>query len=81
MKRDSDEYRKFAAEYEAKLEERKQDSVTYPYFCYWMFGWHRMDYITEEEALQLIKNHKMYETKPGCWHGYGREPIFISKRS
>ena len=48
MDRESEEYKRIRAEYEAKQKERRDNPDRYPYFVYFQFGYHHMTYMSEE---------------------------------
>lgn len=81
MTRDSEEYKQFCAEYEAKEKERKDNPDKYPYFAYYQFGFHRMTYITEEELKEAIEFYHLKSDCNGGYFRYGRQPITILPRS
>jgi len=82
MDRNSEEYRKFAAEYEADKKRRANDPVNYPWFEYQGFGWHNMTYLSDKEKDEAIKFYKgMFLTHDEKgnehWRRIGRQPIDI----
>lgn len=80
MTRDSEEYKQFCAEYEAKEKERRDNPDKYPYFAYHQYGFHRMTYITEEELKEAIKFYHLKSDCKGGYLRYGRQPITILPR-
>lgn len=80
MEKDSEEYKRFCAEYQAKEKERKDNPKKYPYFAYFQFGFHRMTYMSEDEVKDAIKFYHLNDNYKGGWFRYGRQPIFILPR-
>lgn len=80
MDRESDEYKRFRAEYEAKQKERRDNPDRYPYFVYFQFGYHRMTYMTEEEVRSAVKFYHLYSDGKGGYERFGGQPIFIVPR-
>ena len=80
MTRDSEEYKQFCAEYEAKEKERKDNPDKYLYFAYHQYGFHRMTYITEEELKEAIKFYHLKSDYKGGYFRNGRQPITILPR-
>ena len=80
MTKDSEEYRRFAAEYEAKQMERRENPDKYPYFAYFAFGFHRMTYMTEEEVKEAVKFYHLKSDYKGGYFRRGRQPIDILPR-
>ena len=80
MTRDSEEYKRFCAEYEAKEKERKDNPDKYPYFAYFQFGFHRMTYMTEDEAKEAVKFYHLKSDFKGGYFRCGRQPINIMPR-
>lgn len=71
-----------AEKYKKYITDRK-DASKYPWMIYWSFGWHDMQYLTDEEAQDLIKSYRL--TKITCegkemYVRYGRQPITIMRR-
>lgn len=81
MTRDSEEYKQFCSEYEAKEKERKDNPNTYPYFAYFQFGFHRMTYLSEEEVKDAVKFYHLKSDYKGGYFRYGRQPITILPRN
>lgn len=82
MKKGSPEHEAYKRAYEAERERRRNNPEEYPYFIYCMFGFHRMDYISEEEkndAISFYKGMIEYTDEKGHkgWKRYGRQPIQI----
>ena len=69
----------FKDSYLAEKQYRQEHPEIYPYFGYFMYGWHNMDNFTEEEAEELAKFYHMWKTKDG-WERAGRQPIIIRRR-
>lgn len=65
-----------------QIVERK-DVTEYPWMIYWSFGWHDMQYLTDEEAKDLIKSYRLtkivVEGKE-MFVRYSRQPITIMRR-
>lgn len=80
MNRESEEYKQFRAEYEAKEKERRDNPDKYPYFVYYQFGFHHMTYMTEEEVQEAVKFYRLYSDYHGGYQRLGRQPIFITPR-
>ena len=80
MTRDSEEYKQFCAEYEAKEKERRENPDKYPYFAYFQFGFHRMTYMTEDEVKEAVKFYHLKSDYKGGYFRYGRQPIDIMPR-
>lgn len=80
MEKDSEEYKRFCAEYQAKEKERKDNPKKYPYFAYFQFGFHRMTYMSEDEVKDAIKFYHLNDDCKGGWFRVGRQPIFILPR-
>lgn len=81
MEKGSAEHETYKAAYNAERERRRKDPVDYPWFTYHMYGWHRMDYISEEEKNEEVKTYRLMEYtdeygKKG-YKRYGRQPIQI----
>lgn len=66
-------------EYEAEQARRREDKDGYPWFCYFMFGWHNMQYLSEKEAKETIRFYKLHKDGD-TWQRYGRQPIYMSRR-
>ena len=82
MDRNSEEYKRMKAEYEAEDERRKNNPKDYPWFMYQQFGWHMMKYISDAEKDDAIGFYKgMFESKDTKGHPkyerFGRQPITI----
>lgn len=84
MKRDSEEYRKFKADYEAKELYKREHPQEYPWFVYFCFGWHSMTYMTDAEKDRTVKKYRLYEEKTDrgktMYSRGGRQPIYIVNR-
>lgn len=80
MTKDSEEYKQFCAEYEAKQKERRDNPGKYPYFAYFQFGFHRMAYMSEDEVKEAIKFYHLKDNYKGGWFRLGRQPIDILPR-
>lgn len=80
MNRDSKEYKQFCAEYEATQKERRENPNQYPYFAYFMFGFHRMTFMTEEEVDEAVNFYHLKSDGKGGYFRYGRQPIMITLR-
>lgn len=83
MEKGSPEHEAYKAAYNAKRERRRNDPEKYPWFTYHMYGWHRMDYISEEEKDDAVSFYRgMVEFTDGGghkgWQRYGRQPITIT---
>lgn len=81
MEKGSPEHEAYKAAYNAERERRRNDPEKYPWFTYHMYGWHRMDYISEEEKDDEVKTYRLMEYtdeygKKG-YKRYGRQPIQI----
>lgn len=81
MTKDSEEYKAFREEYEAKGKERRDNPDKYPYFAYFQFGFHNMTYLSEEEVKEAVKFYHLKSDYKGGYFRYGRQPITIMKRS
>ena len=81
MKKDSEEYRKFKADYEAKKAYRRKHPEIYPWFVYYCYGWHEMTYLSDEEKDRTVKFYRLWEDKTDDgkteYHRGGRQPIYI----
>jgi len=84
MDRNSEEYKKLKAEYEAKEQYRKDHPEEYPWFAYFQFGFHNMTYLSDEEVQDAVKFYRLYETHSEDgkkeYIRYGRQPITIIER-
>lgn len=80
MERNSEEYKQFKAEYEAKEKEREENPNKYPYFAYFQFGWHRMTYLTEDEMKDAVKFYHLKPDMKGGYFRFGRQTITIMPR-
>lgn len=80
MTKDSEEYKQYKAEYEAKEKERKDNPDKYPWFAYYQYGFHRMTYLTDEEVTEEVKFYKLKSDGKGGYFRYGRQPIMIMPR-
>ena len=80
MTKDSTEYKKFKAEYDAKEKYKSDHPEEYPWFIYYQFGWHNMTYITDAEKDQAVKYYHLYGSDENGYYRYGRQPIFINRR-
>lgn len=80
MTKDSPEYQKFKAEYEAKEKYKHDHPEEYPWFVYYQFGWHNMTYLTDAEKEDAIKFYRLYGNDQSGWQRVGRQPIFITRR-
>lgn len=80
MTKDSEEYKAFKAEYEAKEQEKQDHPEKYPYWAYFQFGFHRMTYMTEAEVQDAVKFYKLKPDYKGGWFRFGRQPITIIPR-
>ena len=80
MTKDSPEYQKFKAEYDAKEKYKQDHPEEFPWFIYYQFGWHNMTYISEEEKDQAVKFYHLYGNDEAGYHRHGRQPIFITHR-
>ena len=81
MERDSQEYKEFADKYQAEKEYRATHPKEYPWWIYYQFGWHNMDYMTDEQKDEAVKFYRLFEHKGENGHPayerIGRQPIFI----
>lgn len=81
MERNSKEYKDFANKYMAEKEYRRTHPEEYPWWVYYQFGWHNMDYMTDEQKDEAVKFYKLFEHKDNegnpSYERYGRQPIFI----
>jgi len=76
QKKSQEQYKKYILD--------RKDADKYPWMIYWSFGWHDIQYLTDEEAKDLIKSYRLTEiTVEGTrmFVRYGRQPITIIKRS
>ena len=80
MTKDSTEYQKFKAEYEAKEKYKHDHPEEYPWFVYFQFGWHNMTYMTDEEKDQAVKTYRLWGSDEKGYQRFGRQPIFITRR-
>ena len=80
MTKDSEEYKQFAAEYNAKEKERADNPKEYPFWAYFQFGFHRMTYMTEAEVEDAVKFYHLKPDYKGGYFRYGRQPITIIPR-
>lgn len=80
MERDSEEYKRFKKEYEAKQNYRREHPEEYPYFSYHQYGYHRMSFLTKEEAEDEVKFYHLKSDYKGGWFRLGRQPITITPR-
>lgn len=80
MDRNSAEYNRFRAEYEAKQKERRDNPDKYPYFAYFQFGYHRMTYMTGDEVQDAVRFYHLFSDSKGGFFRNGRQPIFIVPR-
>lgn len=80
MDRESEEYKRIRAEYEAKQKERRDNPDRYPYFVYFQFGYHHMTYMSEEEVQSAVKFYHLHSDGHGGYERIGRQPIFILPR-
>ena len=84
MKRDSEEYRKFKAEYEAKELYRKEHPQEYPWFAYFCYGWHHLTFLTDKEKDEVVKTYRLYEGRNDSgqitFERGGRQPIYVIER-
>ena len=76
-------FQKITAEMYKKYITDRKDVTQYPWMIYWSFGWHDMQYLTDEEAKDLIKSYRLtkivVEGKE-MFVRYGRQPITIMRR-
>lgn len=80
MTKDSEEYKKFCAEYETEQKKRRDNPNAYPYFAYFQFGFHRMTYMTEKEVKDAVKFYRLKSDYNGGYFRLGRQPINILPR-
>lgn len=80
MTKDSEEYKKFKAEFEAKEKYKHDHPEEYPWFIYYQFGWHHMTYLTDEELHETVKFYHLHKDGDG-YSRVGRQPIFITRRN
>ena len=80
MTKDSPEYIKFKAEYDADQMYRKDHPELFPWFFYEQFGWHLMTFLTNEEAQESIKFYHLWKRDDDHYQRVGRQPIFLSRR-
>lgn len=80
MDKNSEEYKQFKAEYEAKEEYKRNHPAEYPYWAYFQFGYHRMTYMTESEVKDAVKFYHLKPDYKGGYFRYGRQPITIMLR-
>ena len=80
MTKDSPEYLKIKAEYEAKEQYKKDHPEEYPWFVYFQFGWHHMTYMTDAEKDETVSFYHLYGNSKGGYERHGRQPILITKR-
>lgn len=81
MNKDSEEYRKFKAEYEAKEKYKKDHPEEYPWFAYFCYGWHHQTYLSDAEKDDAVQFYRLWEYRTDDGKvGYqraGRQPIYI----
>lgn len=80
MTKDSPEYQRFKAEYEAKEKYKQDHPEEFPWFVYFQFGWHNMTYLTDREKDDAVKFYKLYGDDAHGYQRHGRQPIFITRR-
>ena len=80
MDRNSPEYQKFKAEYEAKEKYRRDHPDEYPWFAYFQFGFHRMTYLSDAEKDEDVEFYHLRDMHDGSFARYGRQPITITRR-
>ena len=68
------------AEYEAEQARRRENKEEYPYFVYMMFGWHNMQYLSEDEAKETIRFYRLQKHKD-TWIRNGKQPIYLARRN
>lgn len=80
MTKDSPEYQRFKAEYEAKEKYKQDHPEEFPWFVYFQFGWHNMTYLTDREKDDAVKFYRPYGDDAHGYQRHGRHPIFITRR-
>lgn len=80
MTKDSPEYQKLKAEYEAKEQYKKDHPEEYPWFAYFQYGWHNMTYMTDAEVDDAVKFYRLHSDGNGGYERFGRQPIVIMPR-
>lgn len=84
MTKDDPEYKAFKEKYEADQKYRRDHPDEYPWFVYHQYGFHRQQYLTEEEAQDEIKLYRLHETTMESgnkmWLRFGRQPISLMRR-
>ena len=80
MTKDSEEYKRFKAKYDAEEQKRKDNSEKYPYFAYYQYGFHRMTYLTQAEVDDEVKFYHLKPDYKGGYFRFGRQPITILPR-
>ena len=80
MTKNSPEYQKFKAAYDAKEKYKKDHPEEYPWFVYFQFGWHNMTYMTDAEKDDAVRFYRLYGSDEKGWKRIGRQPIFITRR-
>ncbi len=80
MTKDSEEYKQFCAEHEAKQKERRDNPDKYPYFAYYQYGFHNMTYLSEDEVKDAVNFYHLKSDGKGGYFRYGRQPIMILPR-
>lgn len=84
MDKNSPEYLKFKANYEAKEKYKEEHAEEYPWWAYFQFGWHHMTNMSDEEVKSAVKFYHLREsrTEDGrkTFERTGRQPIYIVQR-
>lgn len=84
MDKDSEEYKKLKADYEAKEQYKKDHPEEYPWWAYFQYGWHNITWLTDDEVKEMVKFYHLYKSKTEdgkekYWRA-GRQPITIIRR-
>ena len=85
MTKDSPEYLKYKAEYEAKEKYKREHPEEYPWWAYFQYGWHNITYLTDDEVKEAVKFYRLIKgkTEDGReeYYRFGRQPITIIRRA
>lgn len=84
MDKNGDEHKDFKQKYEEEQKYRRDHPKEYPWFVYHQYGFHRQQYLSEEEAQEEIAFYKLkpYTQEKGdtAYERFGRQPITLMRR-
>lgn len=76
---ETEEIKKYREKYEKDRKYREEHEDLFPWFGYFQFGFHNMNYYSEEEVQEMVKFYHLKKIGDR-YERYGRQPITIMPR-